>query len=60
MAIALRPAASADALEALATFLAKGESPPWEYVEELLSDGLIDTHAALTPRGRRALASREE
>jgi hypothetical protein len=52
--------ASADALEALATFLAEGESPPWEYVEALLGDGLIDTNAALTPRGRRALASREE
>ena len=52
--------APADALEALADFLSEGESPPWEYVEPLLGDGLIDTTAALTPRGRRALASRGE
>jgi hypothetical protein len=47
---------SADALEALADFLDDGTSPPWEHAAELLSDGLIDTHFALTPRGRRALA----
>jgi hypothetical protein len=50
--------ASADALEALEDFLTDGESPPWEYAPELLADGLIDTHFALTPRGRRALARR--
>jgi hypothetical protein len=48
--------APADALEALADFLDDGKPPPWEYAEQLLSDGLIDTHFALTPRGRRALA----
>jgi hypothetical protein len=48
--------ASSDALEALADFLDDGKPPPWEHAEELLSDGLIDTHFALTPRGRRALA----
>jgi hypothetical protein len=51
--------ASADALEALATFREEGGSPPWEYVEELLGDGLIDPTAALTPRGHRAHASRK-
>ena len=50
--------ASDDALEAVEDFLAEGESPPWEYAPELLADGLIDTHFALTPRGRRALARR--
>lgn len=50
--------ASADALDALAAFIAGGGSPPWEYAAELLDDGLIDTHVALTPRGRRALARR--
>jgi hypothetical protein len=49
--------ASREALEALAAYLATDEaSPPWEYASELLEDGLIDTHASLTPRGRRALA----
>jgi len=51
--------ASADALQALADFVAEGGSPPWEHAVELLSDGLIDTHFALTPRGRRALARLE-
>jgi hypothetical protein len=50
--------ASGDALDALADFVAEGGSPPWEHAAELLADGLIDTHAALTPRGRRALARR--
>lgn len=50
---------SADALQALEDFLAEeGGSPPWEHAAELLADGLIDTHFAVTPRGRRALASR--
>jgi hypothetical protein len=52
--------ASSDALDALAVFLAEGGSPPWEHAQELLADGLIDTNVALTPRGRRALASRGE
>jgi hypothetical protein len=48
--------ASSEALQALAEFLDRGESPPWEHASELLADGLIDGHFALTPRGRRALA----
>ena len=49
--------ASPEALQALAEFVeADHESPPWDYAAELLADGLIDTHFALTPRGRRALA----
>jgi hypothetical protein len=52
--------ASKEALAALADFLDDGKPPPWEYASELLGDGLIDVHFALTPRGRRALASREE
>ena len=52
--------ASEEALEALADFLDDGKAPPWDYAAELLADGLIDVHFALTPRGRRALASREE
>jgi len=51
--------ASPEALDALADFLDDGKPPPWDYASELLSDGLIDTHFAVTPRGRRALASRE-
>jgi hypothetical protein len=50
--------ASPEALDALADFVADGGTPPWDYALELLSDGLIDVHFALTPRGRRALASR--
>jgi hypothetical protein len=50
--------ASPEALRALADFTdAEGESPPWDYAAELLSDGLIDTNFGLTPRGRRALAT---
>jgi hypothetical protein len=49
--------ASPEALRALAAFLdEEGSSPPWEYASELLADGLVDLHFALTPRGRRALA----
>lgn len=51
-------AASDEALQALAEALEEGESPPWEHASELLADGLIDVHFALTPRGHRALASR--
>jgi hypothetical protein len=48
--------ASTDALRALSDFLEDGASPPWEHASELLDDGLIDVHFALTARGRRALA----
>jgi hypothetical protein len=50
--------ASPESLEALAQFLDRGDSPPWEHASELLADGLVDVHFALTPRGRRALAGR--
>ena len=51
--------ASAEALDALADFLDHdGAPPPWDHASELLADGLIDAHFAVTPRGRRALASR--
>jgi hypothetical protein len=50
--------ASPEALRALASFSeVEGASPPWDYAAELLADGLIDTNFALTPRGRRALAT---
>src|SRR6266545_3850116 len=49
-------AVSDEALQALAEFLDRGDSPPWEHASELLADGLIDVHFALTPRGHRALA----
>jgi hypothetical protein len=48
--------ASVDALQALADSFEDRASPPWEYAAELLADGLIDVHFALTARGRRALA----
>jgi hypothetical protein len=51
-------AVSEEALQALAEFLERGDSPPWEHASELLADGLIDVHFALTPRGHRALAGR--
>lgn len=50
--------ASPEALDALADYLVDGKPPPWDHAAELLSDGSIDVHFALTPRGRRALASR--
>jgi hypothetical protein len=50
--------ASSEALDALEDSLRNDQSPPWEHSAELLADGLIDTHAALTPRGRRALSRR--
>jgi hypothetical protein len=50
--------ASSEALDALASFLEGGESPPWDHASELLADGIIDVHFALTPRGHRALATR--
>jgi hypothetical protein len=50
-------AASDEAVQALAEFLDRGASPPWEHAQELLADGLVDVHFALTPRGHRALAN---
>lgn len=50
--------ASADPRNVLADFLESDEPPPWDFASELLADGLIDVHFALSPRGRRALASR--
>jgi hypothetical protein len=51
-------AASDEGKDALATFLESADaSPPWDHASELLADGLIDVHFALTPRGRRALGS---
>jgi hypothetical protein len=49
-------AVSAEALEALVDFIDRREAPPWEHASELLADGVIDVHFALTPRGRRAVA----
>jgi hypothetical protein len=51
--------ASAAALDALAAFLEQAGPPPWDEAVELLGDGLVDAHFALTPRGRRALARRQ-
>jgi hypothetical protein len=50
---------SSEALDALADSLREDQPPPWAHSTELLADGLIDTHAALTPRGRRALSRRQ-
>ena len=47
--------ASAQALDELAAYVEGDDSPPWDAASELLADGLIDVHFALTPRGRRAL-----
>jgi hypothetical protein len=49
-------AVSEEALGGLAAFLDEGSAPPWDLAPELLSDGLIDIHFELTPRGARALA----
>ena len=49
-------AAPPEALDALAEFAMGSASPPWEHAAELLADGLIDAHVALTPRGKRAVA----
>jgi hypothetical protein len=47
-----------EAVRALADFLDEDDvSPPWEHAPELLSDGLVDVHFGVTPRGRRALAT---
>jgi hypothetical protein len=50
--------ASAEAIDALARFVESDDPPPWDFASELLADGLIDVHVALTPRGRRALAGK--
>ena len=51
--------ASENALTALAAYRAgSGAQPPWDYASELLADGLIDVHFDLTPRGKRAIATR--
>jgi hypothetical protein len=51
-------AASDETLGALADFLDSTDtSPPWESASELLEDGVIDVHFALTPRGHRALGA---
>jgi hypothetical protein len=52
-------AVSEQALGELARFLQEGGPAPWEWATELLADGLIDDHFALTPRGRRAFAAHE-
>jgi hypothetical protein len=50
-------ASSPEGMGELSDFLAaSGGAPPWDHASELLSDGLIDVHFDLTPRGRRALA----
>jgi hypothetical protein len=51
-------AAPTDALQALSDFVSDGGQPPWEHASELVSDGLVDDHFALTPRGHRALHGR--
>ena len=51
--------ASEEALNTLAAYTDdRNASPPWEYASELLADGLIDVHFDLTPRGKRATATR--
>jgi hypothetical protein len=50
--------APTDALHALNDFVSNGGRPPWEHASALVSDGLVDDHFALTPRGHRALHSR--
>jgi hypothetical protein len=48
-------AASDAALDALAAYRDDPGLPPWDFATELIADGLVDAHFALTPRGRRAL-----
>jgi hypothetical protein len=50
--------ASDEALDALAEFRDSPDTPPWEYAAELLEDGLVDSHFAVTPRGHRVLGMR--
>ncbi|WP_437577207.1 hypothetical protein [Sorangium sp. So ce887] len=49
----------AEALDALrAWFERPGTEPPWRWARELVAEGLVDGHFALTDRGRRALVRR--
>jgi hypothetical protein len=51
------PVPVGEELDALADFLGSIDaSPPWTHASELLTDGLIEVHFDLPPRGRRALA----
>ena len=49
--------ASPYARRELSIYLHEDGSPPWDVASELLADGLIDVHFAVTPRGLRALAA---
>lgn len=49
-------AVSTGARRALAAWAAgSAGEPPWEHLHDLLRDGIVDRHFALTERGRRAL-----
>ncbi|WP_437876271.1 hypothetical protein [Sorangium sp. So ce513] len=49
----------AEALDALRSWLERpGAEPPWRWARELVAEGLVDGHFALTDRGRRALMRR--
>lgn len=53
-----RFAAPRAAREALDAWVSHPDgAPPWLHAAALVTDGLIDRHFALTPRGRRALAA---
>jgi hypothetical protein len=43
------------AMQALRRWMRRGGTPPWEHVQSLLAEGVVDEHFAITPRGRRAL-----
>lgn len=45
----------ARAAQALHRWMRRGGTPPWEHVQSLLAEGLVDEHFAITPRGRRAV-----
>ncbi|MGK4007994.1 hypothetical protein WMF31_35585 [Sorangium sp. So ce1036] len=47
----------AEALDALRAWVERPDTePPWRWARELVAEGLVDGHFALTDRGRRALA----
>ncbi|WP_437529842.1 hypothetical protein WME79_48540 [Sorangium sp. So ce726] len=49
----------AEALDALRAWVERpGAEPPWRWAHELVAEGLVDGHFALTDRGRRALVRR--
>jgi hypothetical protein len=50
--------AGPEAVDALRAFTSNPGPPPRAWALELLRDGLIDRHFALTERGRRSLARR--